>query len=91
MNKSELISEISDKTKLTKIQSKNAINAALGAIADALNQDKEVNLKGFGSFERKYRPARTGRNPQTGAPLQIPGSYIASFKASKNLRDTISN
>ena len=56
-------------------------------ICAALGEGDSVGLIGFGTFEAKKRPARTGRNPQTGAPLQIPAKTVPVFKAGKKLRD----
>ena len=87
MNKSQLVDCIQAKLGegATKKCAETALNAVLDAIKDAARTEK-VQLVGFGSFEMKARAARTGRNPQTGAPIEIAASQTLSFKASASLR-----
>jgi len=61
------------------------------AIAASLKSGNSVSLVGFGSFNVKDRPARTGRNPQTGAPIQIAAARVPSFKAGKALKDAVNS
>ena len=70
MTKSDLIDKVAAQTGLTKKDSSKAVDAVFASIADALKAGDKVQLVGFGTFEVK-RAARTGRNPQTGAELQI--------------------
>ena len=60
------------------------------AVAGALARGEAVRLAGFGAFAAKERPARTGRNPATGAPIAVPASRRVSFRAGKGLRDAVS-
>lgn len=89
MNKSELIDSMVAKAgdKLTKAQATEALNAFIASINDAMKANDPVSLVGFGTFSVKERQARTGRNPQTGAEMQIPASKVPSFKAGKGLKD----
>lgn len=89
MNKTELIAAIAEKTELTKKDSEKALNAAVEAITAALVAGDKVQVSGFGMFETKTREARVGRNPQTGESMEIPASRVASFKASKTLKDAV--
>lgn len=89
MNKTELIAAIAEKTGLTKKDSEKALNAAVEAVTAALVNGDKVQVSGFGMFETKTREARVGRNPQTGATMEIPASRVASFKASKTLKDAV--
>ncbi|MEA5039885.1 MAG: HU family DNA-binding protein [Clostridiaceae bacterium] len=89
MNKTELVAAIAEKSKLTKKDSENALNAALETISAALQNGDKVQLIGFGSFETKKRAARAGRNPKTMATIEIPASTYPTFKAGKALKDQI--
>lgn len=91
MNKSELIDAVAETADLPKAAAARAIDAMTDAIAASLKSGKSVSLVGFGSFNVKDRPARTGRNPQTGAPIQISAARVPSFKAGKALKDTVNS
>jgi DNA-binding protein HU-beta len=85
MNKSELIDAIASVTDLSKAEAGRALNATTEAITNAMAKGDSVQLTGFGSFVVRERAARTGRNPQTGATIQISASKVAAFKAGKAL------
>ncbi|CAA0089303.1 DNA-binding protein HU-beta [Zhongshania aliphaticivorans] len=87
MNKSELIDAIAESADLSKAAAGRALDATVEAITTALKSDDSVSLVGFGTFSVKDRAARTGRNPQTGAPIEISAAKIPSFKAGKALKD----
>jgi|TARA_R110000782_G_scaffold20779_7_gene56208 DNA-binding protein HU-beta len=87
VNKSELIDAIAESADLSKAAAGRALDAAVEAITNALKSDDSVSLVGFGTFSVKDRAARTGRNPQTGAPIEISAAKIPSFKAGKALKD----
>ena len=89
MNKSELIDAIADEADLSKASAGRALDAALGAIGRSLRQSDQVVLDGFGTFTVRDRAARMGRNPQTGAPIQISASRAPAFKAGKALKDSL--
>ncbi len=89
MNKSELISAVADKSGLNKAQSAKSIDAIIGTITNELSSDGRVVIPGFGSFVVRNRAARTGRNPQTGATIQIAASSVPAFKAGKNLKGAV--
>ena len=91
MNKNELISSIADKSGLSKKDSEKALAATVDAITDALVNGDKVQLVGFGIFDVKERAARTGHNPKTKEPIQIPASRVPQFKAGKALKDAIAN
>lgn len=90
MNKAELIAAVSDRTGLSRKDSEKALGAFIDAITETLVEGDKVQLVGFGVFETKRREARTGRNPQTGAEIQIPASCNPVFKAGKVLKDIVS-
>lgn len=93
MNKSELIAALSEETGLTKSEAKRAINALFdpndGIIVSEVAEDESVQITGFGSFSLAHRKARTGKNPQTGEPLEIPESWGLKFKAGKGVKDAL--
>ena len=89
MNKTELIAAIAEKAELTKKDSDAAVNAIFETISTALAGGDKVQLAGFGTFEVRERPARTGRNPQTKEEIEIPASRTAAFKAVKTLKDAV--
>lgn len=91
MNKAELIDVIAVNADLSKADATRAIESVLDTITNALKAGDTVNLVGFGSFAVKARAARTGRNPQTGASINIAASKAPVFKAGKALKDTLNS
>ena len=95
MNKSELIDRIADKAETSKAAAAKVLDAIFdassGAIAEAVQTGREVKLPGFGKFSSRQRAARKGRNPRTGAEIDIPESTVITFSAGKGLKDTISS
>lgn len=89
MNKTELIAKIAEESGLNKKNSEAALTAALNAITEAMKAGDRVQLVGFGVFEVKDRPARTGRNPKTKETIEIPASKVPVFKAGKALKDSV--
>ena len=89
MNKTELIAAAAERCGMTKKDTEKALNAALDAITAALVSGDKVQVSGFGIFEVKEREARTGRNPQTGEPMEIAASRVPAFKASKTMKDAL--
>ena len=89
INKAELIKEVANSTDLNKTQSDQAIDAVFSAIQNALAKGEKVQLIGFGSFEVRNRAARKGRNPQTGAEIDIPATKIPAFKPGKGLKEAV--
>lgn len=85
MSKTELCAKIAEKTGLTKADAKKALEAFQEAVVEAVKADDKVQLVGFGTFSKKERPAREGRNPATGEKMQIAASTSLAFKASKNI------
>ncbi|WP_027717438.1 HU family DNA-binding protein [Desulfovirgula thermocuniculi] len=89
MNKADLISQVAEKTDLTKKDAEKAVTAVFAAIEEALARGDKVQLVGFGTFEIRERAARKGRNPQTGEEIEIAAARVPVFKAGKNLRDAV--
>jgi DNA-binding protein HU-beta len=89
MNKSDLIDAVADGAGLTKVQAKKVIDCYHETVAGALKGGNRVEIVGFGSFSVTTREARTGRNPKTGAALQIAAKKVAKFKPGKALSDSL--
>lgn len=89
MNKAELIEAVATSAELPKATAARAVEGLLSAVASALKDGQQVALPGFGTFEVKARAARQGRNPQTGAAIEIKASKVPSFKAGKALKDAV--
>lgn len=89
MNTSDLVDRLATDGECTKAQAKNAVDTLLAAIRDALAAGQEVNLPGFGKFKVQDKPARTGRNPATGATIEIAASKKVAFTAAKALKDSV--
>lgn len=89
MNKADLIERIAAVADLPKASATRALDAVLEAVTNALTQGDQVVLVGFGTFDTSNRAARTGRNPQTGQPIQIPATTVPRFKAGKALKEAV--
>ena len=89
MNKSDLIEAMADAADISKSAAGRALDGLTDAIAVALKSGDTVSVIGFGTFSVKERAARTGRNPQTGASIEIAASKTPSFKAGKALKDAV--
>jgi DNA-binding protein HU-beta len=90
MNKGELVDAVAGKVSVTKKQADAVLSAALNTIVDAVSEGDKVTLVGFGSFEPRDRKAREGRNPKTGAKMQIPATKVPAFSAGKQFKEKVS-
>jgi len=90
MTKSELVDAVVElEGQITRREAEVVVNNILSAIGDALGRGERVELRGFGSFYTKERDARLGRNPKTGASVQVPAKIVPQFKPGKELRDRV--
>ena len=89
MNTTELVDAIAEANDLSKAKAKEVINSIFAEIVEAAKRGDDVVINGFGRFAVKERSAREGRNPATGAPLQIPASKSLAFKMSKPVGATL--
>ena len=90
MIKSELIEKLAmENTHLTHAEVERLVNAILDTMTTALSDGGRVELRGFGAFSVRSRPARTGRNPRTGEPVEIAASTSVAFKPAKALKDSL--
>ncbi|WP_324036389.1 nucleoid-associated protein HU-beta [Aeromonas caviae] len=87
MNKSQLIDKIADGADISKAAAGRALDAFIDAVGEALKEGDQVALVGFGTFAVRERAARSGRNPQTGATIEIAAGKVPAFKAGKALKD----
>lgn len=86
MTKSDLVAQVTKKAGLTAKAAKDAVNAVFGSVTDTLKRGEKVVVTGFGTFMVRKRAARKGRNPQTGAEIQIPATKTPGFTAGKSLK-----
>lgn len=89
MNRAELISEIAEMTGQPKTEVSTTLSAIIHSVTHAISRGDKVTLVGFGTFERRTRQARTGRNPRTLAPLRIPASKVPAFRAGQELKEVV--
>lgn len=89
MNKAELIEAVATEADISKAEAAKAVDGVFSAVTKALQGGESVSVVGFGTFEVRERAARTGRNPQTGAEIQIAASKVPAFKAGKALKDAV--
>ena len=89
MNRTELISAMSEKSELTKVDTEKALKAFIDTVTEELKNGGKVQLVGFGTFEVTERAERNGRNPKTGEAITIPASKSPKFKAGKALKDIV--
>ena len=89
MNTAELADAIASSNGMTKAEAKKVVDAVFAAIADAAAKGEEVSLSAFGKFKIKDSPAREGRNPSTGATIQIAASRKLTFAAAKSVKDKL--
>jgi DNA-binding protein HU-beta len=89
MNKQELVDAVDAATGSSKVATAEAIDAVIAAVTGELTKGKTVQLVGFGSFSTGARAARVGRNPATGAEMQIPAAKTVKFTAGKAFKDAV--
>jgi len=89
MNRAELVENVAKATSQPKSDVTRTLSAFIHTITGALSRGDKVTLVGFGTFERRMRKARTGRNPRTLAPLKIAAAKVPAFRAGKELKDIV--
>jgi len=89
MNKAQLIELVANKTGTSKRQSEDCIDLLVTAITKSVAKGEKVTLVGFGTFERRDRRARKGRDPRTGAEIDIPAKKVPAFSAGKHFRQAV--
>lgn len=89
MTKADLIDEVSRAVEMTRKDSELIVDTILESIVGALRASDKIEIRGFGSFRTRQRQARVGRNPKTGARVEVPPKRVPYFKPSKDLKDLI--
>lgn len=89
MNKNELVSAVAEKSGLSKTDASSAVDAVFDSIQAELKKGGDVRLVGFGNFSVSHREASKGRNPSTGAEVDIPARNVPKFSAGKGLKDAV--
>jgi integration host factor subunit beta len=89
MTKAELVDQVARTTQLTKKHAEIMVNTVFDSIVDSLKDGEKIELRGFGSFRIRQRGSRTGRNPKTGARVDVPSKSIPYFKPGKELRELL--
>ncbi|RLD15681.1 DNA-binding protein HU [candidate division KSB1 bacterium] len=89
MTKQELVTKIAEDANLSKRAAEDALTAFIKAVKESLAKGESVSLVGFGTFSVSERAARKGRNPQTGAEIQIPARKVPVFRAGKGLKEAV--
>ena len=89
MTKAELVEKVSTQINLTKKQTEVVVNTGFQSITDSISDGKKGELRGFGSFRIRERNARVGRNPKSGAQVDVPAKRVPFFKAGKELRELV--
>jgi DNA-binding protein HU-beta len=88
-NKMDLVEKVAQTIGSTKADAERAVEAVIAMITDCLKKGEEVSVAGLGIFQAKVRAGRMGRNPRTGATIQIKAMKVPKFRASKTLKDAI--
>jgi integration host factor subunit beta len=91
MTKADLVGEVERATELSRKESEAVVETIFESIIGALQSDDKIEIRGFGSFRTRQRRGRTGRNPKTGAKVEVPPKKIPFFKPSKELKDFVNN
>lgn len=89
MTKAELIEEVSRAVEMTRKDSEQIVDTIFDSVVRALRSGDKIEIRGFGSFRTRKRQPRIGRNPKTGAKVDVPAKKIPFFKPSKELKDLI--
>jgi len=91
MTKADLVDEVVRVARVSKKHAETIVNTVFSSIVDALRQEDKIELRGFGSFRVRRRRSRQGRNPKTGARVEVPEKRIPYFKPGKELKDLINH
>ena len=91
MTKEDIVEQVSREAEMTKKDAEQLVEIVFDSIIEALNKGEKVELRGFGSFRTRQRGARKGRNPKSGAAVDIPAKRVAYFKPGKELKEVIND
>jgi len=85
----DVVEKVAERIDCTKADAERAVHAMIDSITETLKRGEEMSIAGLGIFEAKTRAGRTGRNPRTGAMIQIASMRVPKFRASKTLKDAV--
>jgi integration host factor subunit beta len=91
LTKADLIEEVLRVTELPRKESETIVETIFGSIIQSLQKGEKIEIRGFGSFRTRQRRGRVGRNPKTGAKVEVPAKKIPFFKPSKELKDFVNS
>lgn len=91
MTKAELVEEVSRVVEMTRKDSEIIVEAIFDSVVRSLKSGEKIEIRGFGSFRTRQRQSRIGRNPKTGARVDVPSKRIPYFKPSKELKDLVNS
>ena len=91
MTRAELVEHVTKISELSKKHAEIIVNTVFDSIIEALKNDEKIELRGFGSFRIRKRHSRVGRNPKTGARVEVPAKKIPYFKPGKELKELINS
>lgn len=89
MTKADLVEKVTSLGDLTRRDGEIIVDTLFDSVISALKSGDKIEIRGFGSFRTRQRDARTGRNPKTGAKVDVPAKRVPFFKPSKELRDSV--
>ncbi len=89
MNKTELVGKVAERSGMTKKDTERFVNTLIDVVQEAIATGDTVAILGFGTFVARERPARQGRNPRTGEPIDIPASRIPVFRPGRTFRESV--
>ncbi len=89
ITKADIVDKISTNVGISKNEAKSVLEEVLTVVVDSLSSGKKIELRGFGVFNTKYRPARTARNPKTGESIELGEKYVPMFKPSLDFTTTV--
>jgi len=89
MNKGQLVDRMAKSAGIFKTAADKALNGFMEAVTESLNKGEKVTLVGFGTFSVNERKSRTGRNPRTGKPMEIPAKKVVKFKPGTKLSESV--
>jgi len=91
LTKADLIAEVERITELKRSDSETIVETIFDSIIQSLQKGEKIEIRGFGSFRTRQRRGRVGRNPKTGAKVEVPAKKIPFFKPSKELKDFVNS
>jgi len=89
INRSDIILRLSERLRIDPALAEEVVKSVLGEMRNAMAEKKRIEIRGFGSFELRYRPARVARNPKTGESIETSARHAVHFKPGKEIRERI--